>query len=165
MTGSRPVILDIEASGFGRGSYPIEIGVALPDERTHCYLIRPDEDWTHWDPAAEAVHRIRRDILVSRGRPVTEVADQLNAVLEGCRVYSDAWGQDSSWLALLFEHAGRPQRFRLEPLLTLMTEAQLVHWHATRRDIEEQLAATRHRASVDALVIQRTFAATLPPAV
>ena len=27
----QPAILDIEASGFGRGSYPIEIGYYLPD--------------------------------------------------------------------------------------------------------------------------------------
>ena len=26
-----PIMLDVEASGFGRGSYPIEIGLAFPD--------------------------------------------------------------------------------------------------------------------------------------
>lgn len=162
MTHDPPVILDIEASGFGRGSYPIEVGVALPDARTQCYLIRPDVSWTHWDPSAEAVHHIRRDILLTRGKPVAEVADALNSLLEGQCVYSDAWGQDSSWLALLFEYADRSQRFRLEPLRAVMSEAQTERWHATRNDVETRLAATRHRASVDALVIQRTFVATLP---
>lgn len=165
MSSDIPVILDIEASGFGRGSYPIEVGVVLPDERACCYLIRPEPGWTHWDPAAEAVHHIRRDILLTRGRPVTEVADALNELLAGRCVFSDAWGQDSSWLALLFDQAERPQRFRLEALRSLMSETQAARWHSTRLDVERQLAATRHRASIDALVIQRTFVSSLPLAV
>ncbi len=56
-----PIILDIEASGFGRSGYPIEIGYALPDGQTWCSLIRPEPEWTHWDPSAEAVHHISQD--------------------------------------------------------------------------------------------------------
>ena len=37
-----PIIIDIEASGFGRGSYPIEVGLVLPDGTPHCFLIAPD---------------------------------------------------------------------------------------------------------------------------
>jgi hypothetical protein len=154
-----PIVIDVEASGFGRGGYPIEIGLAMPDDRTHCFLVRPAPSWTHWDPAAEAVHHIRRDILVSRGRPVTEVAESLNAILDGRTVYSDAWGHDSSWVALLFEEADRPQRFRVEALRGLLSDSELADWHARRGQVERSLGALRHRASVDALVIQRTFVA------
>ena len=34
---STPTIIDVEASGFGPRSYPIEIGVALESAR-HCLL-------------------------------------------------------------------------------------------------------------------------------
>lgn len=36
-----PIIIDAEASGFGRDSYPIEVGVALGDASRHCYLVSP----------------------------------------------------------------------------------------------------------------------------
>lgn len=156
-----PPVIDVEASGFGRGSYPIEIGVAMPDGRTHCYLLRPEDDWQHWDPAAETVHRIGREILLARGRPVADVADQLNELLSGMTVYSDAWGHDRSWIATLYDAAERRQRFTLEPLRRLLPETALGDWHATRVQVQEALGATRHRASADALVIQRTYVACL----
>ncbi len=152
-----PIIIDVEASGFGRGGYPIEVGVAMPDDRTHCFLVRPADAWTHWDPTAEAVHRIRRDILLSRGRPIREVAERLNELLEGQTVYSDAWGYDSTWVALLFDEAECLQRFRIESLRGLMGDREMAGWDAARVEVERALGATRHRASVDALVIQRTF--------
>ena len=39
-----PTILDIEASGFGRGSYPIEIGFSAGDGVLFCGLIVPEHD-------------------------------------------------------------------------------------------------------------------------
>ena len=48
-----PTVLDIEASGFGRGSYPIEIGYCLPNGDTFCTLIKPEPEWQHWDAEAE----------------------------------------------------------------------------------------------------------------
>ena len=73
-----PCVLDIEASGFGRGSYPIEIGFVLPDGTAYCTLIVPDEGWTHWDGDAERVHGISRSLLQRHGRSAHEVAVELN---------------------------------------------------------------------------------------
>lgn len=152
-----PAVLDVEASGFGAGSYPIEVGIALPDGTTRCYLIRPAPDWTHWDAAAESVHRITRTILDSLGRPLRDVAERLNGDLRGLTVYSDAWGYDRSWIARLFDAAEIPQHFRLESLRSLMTEAQIGYWDNARRIVQDSLGVVRHRASADALVIQKTF--------
>ena len=44
---STPFIMDIEASGFGPDSYPIEVGLALGDGSRFCSLIVPAEHWTH----------------------------------------------------------------------------------------------------------------------
>ena len=52
---SLPCVLDIEAPGFGRRSYPIEVGYLLPDGRAACMLVRPATGWTHWDETAERV--------------------------------------------------------------------------------------------------------------
>lgn len=84
-----PAVLDIEASGFGRHSYPIEVGYVLSDGQAFCTLIRPEPEWTHWDPAAERLHHISRDLVLARGRPAVEVARMLNAQLVGQTVYSD----------------------------------------------------------------------------
>ena len=39
-----PIVLDLEASGFGRGSYPIEVGLAMTDGHLVDYLIKPFDD-------------------------------------------------------------------------------------------------------------------------
>ena len=41
-----PLIIDVEASGFGATSYPIEVGVALDGRDNFCSLILPASDWT-----------------------------------------------------------------------------------------------------------------------
>jgi hypothetical protein len=48
-----PPVLDIEASGFGRDSFPIEVGYVLGNSESFCCLIRPAPEWTHWDATAE----------------------------------------------------------------------------------------------------------------
>ena len=52
MSDSVPPIIDLEASGFGRGSYPIEVGYALEDRQTVSYLVKPASDWQHWSEEA-----------------------------------------------------------------------------------------------------------------
>lgn len=156
-----PAILDVEASGFGRGSYPIEVGFVLPDGRSHCLLIRPEPDWQEWDAEAERLHGIPRAQLLTKGRSAFEVAQFLNDHLGGLTVYSDAWGNDQSWLALLFEYAALPIRFRLDTLRKLLSEAQLQLWADTKKAVERELDLGRHRASNDARVLQLAYQRTL----
>lgn len=160
LQGPRPLIIDVEASGLGRGSYPIEVGVALADSQTECMIIRPEADWQHWDSRAEQLHGISRVVLEQHGRQVREVVEWLNDCLAGEPVYSDAWGNDSSWLALLFECAGVPQRFRLHSLYELLCERQVQHWHNTKNSLIERSGFSRHRASHDAYILQETFCMT-----
>jgi len=159
-----PVIIDVEASGFGRGSYPIEIGVALADGRTTCFLVRPEDDWTHWDEEAAALHGLDRGVLHAKGKPVREVARALNELLSGVTAYSDAWGMDSSWVGLLYDRAALPQRFRIEALSVLLDESLRATWAARKREVRATMRLARHRASADALVIQRALLRSLASA-
>jgi len=152
-----PAVLDVEASGFGRASYPIEVGFALPSGQVICSLIRPEPQWTHWDPQAEQLHHIPREILLRHGRTPTQVAQLLNAELAGQTVYSDGWANDYSWLGLLFEVAGLPQRFRLESLRALLQEDEAERWHATKLQVASERGPQRHRASSDARLLQLTL--------
>lgn len=152
-----PTVLDVEASGFGRNSYPIEIGYVLPDGKTFCTLIRPEPGWTHWDTQAEHLHHITRELVETRGRPVAEVARMLNAQLAGQTVYSDGWANDYSWVGALYDAADLLPRFKLENLHALMRGDEADRWHEVKQKVQEELGGERHRASTDARVLQQTL--------
>ncbi|MGR8918680.1 MAG: 3'-5' exonuclease [Gammaproteobacteria bacterium] len=159
-TTNSPPIIDVEASGFGAGGYPIEVGVALDDGTKYCTLILPAPDWTHWDDDAEKVHRISRDILETYGRPLVDVAQALNELLAGKTVYSDGWVVDKPWLTTLFHAAGVPLQFGVSPLEAILSEPQMAGWHAAKDAVIADLGVARHRASLDAWVIQETYRRT-----
>lgn len=157
----RPSIIDVEASGFGSDSYPIEIGVVLTSGRRYCSLILPATEWIHWDSGAAEIHGITRAILERYGRPVTEVGKALNALLAGITVYSDAWAVDMRWITRLFYTAGLHQRFTVSALENILTEDQMNIWHQTKNRVLAGENLKRHRASTDAFIIQETYARTL----
>jgi hypothetical protein len=147
-------VIDIEASGFGRHSYPIEVGYVREDGQAWCSLVRPAEDWLHWDPEAEQVHGIQRHQLLEHGRSVHEVAQRLNQDLAGQVLYCDGWAHDYAWLARLFEAAQLNPLFRLESVVRLLSEQQLARLDDARLEAFTALGITRHRASSDARALQ-----------
>lgn len=155
-----PIIIDFEASGFGKGSYPIEVGFSGRHGEGWCSLIRPQDDWQHWDLNAAKIHHIPREILIERGKPPLYVAEQLNFLLAGYTAYTDGWGQDYVWMARLFDAAGIVPRFKLADLREIITEQQESHWHSTKENVLKELGIARHRASSDARVLQLTWLRT-----
>ena len=158
---SPPCVLDIEASGFGRHSYPIEVGYVLPDGSSRCTLILPMLLWTHWDSSAERVHHIDRETLLQHGRPAADVARMLNVDLAGQTVYCDGWAHDYPWLGALFEAAGSNPHFKLESVVRLLDEAHLPLLAGAQRHARAVLGLTRHRASNDARALQMALAELL----
>lgn len=156
-----PAIVDVEASGFGRGSYPIEIAVALPQGVIESRLIKPLPEWTHWTQEAEALHGISRDQLLREGIEAEEVASWLSECLEPIGLaYSDSWGYDSSWIARLYNNTGMAQRFRLDSLRSILTQQQLERWDSVRAAVQHNDGIRRHRAGDDVRMLQKTFALT-----
>jgi DNA polymerase III epsilon subunit-like protein len=152
-----PAFLDIEASGFGRHSYPIEIGFVLPDGQAWCTLVRPEPEWTHWDASAQALHGITREAALRHGRPAVDVARELNRRLRGLVVYSDGWAHDYAWMARLFDAAGRSPAFTLDHLRKVLDEPAAQAWEAARREVMASRPSLRHRASTDARMLQLTW--------
>lgn len=157
MESKLPIILDIEASGFGQGSYPIEVGFVLPSKKRLNYLVKPEAHWTHWSSSAERQHHIKRELLFHMGVNVRQVADELNKTLAGELVYTDAWGHDLSWLGKLYDAAGRLPNFKLEPIRAILTQAQIEIWHRVKENLVEFYKEPRHRASSDAAIIQLCY--------
>ncbi|QJR80222.1 hypothetical protein CA267_005250 [Alteromonas pelagimontana] len=150
----------MEASGFGASSYPIEIGVKRSDGERFCMLIKPYDDWKHWDNSAEALHGISREHLLRFGSDGGVVCDRLNGFLNAQTAYSDGWVVDNPWLIQLFARAGRMMTFRLSALEHVLSEAQMKSWHKVKSDLYSRQSRSRHRASVDAELIQQTFLQT-----
>ncbi len=150
-------MLDIEASGFGSDSHPIEVGFVLADGQTYCSLIRPAPTWTHWDPQAERVHHITQETVMRHGREVTEVATQLNERLRGLTLYSGGWARDCVGLGALFAAAGMTPSFKLDDLRTLLTDQEAAFWNVVKQQITTEMRLQRHRASSDAKILQRTL--------
>jgi hypothetical protein len=157
---SLPPIIDIEASGFGQGSYPIEIGVIDKQQTPFCCLVRPEPGWQHWNAEGETTHGISRETLLDHGKDVVEVARQLNERLRGQTVYTDAWGHDFSWLNKLYNAANLPRKFKLESIASLLSPAQMDAWNVAKNEVQASLDQGRHRASIDAKIIQLTYLKT-----
>ncbi len=150
-------ILDMEASGFGRNSYPIEVGYVLPDGSSFCTLIRPEPNWTHWDEQAEQTHHISRAIAEQHGQDVTTVAQTLNQHLAGQTLYTDGWANDYSWLGKLFDAANLSPRFKLDNLRALLSDQEAERWHVVKQEVAQEARIDRHRASADAKLLQLTL--------
>lgn len=155
-----PAIMDIEASGFGKESYPIEIGYIESDQSCFCNLITPQSDWTHWSLEAEKLHGIQRDTLFNNGLYPTQLAQSLNQQLEGKILYCDGWVLDYTWLLKLFSVTTLSPSFRLSPIEMIMNEQQIALWDTTKSKIIQQSHYQRHRASHDAYIIQKTWIET-----
>lgn len=157
MTKEFPAIIDVEASGFGRGSFPIEIGFALEDRAVHSLLIAPPQHWQHWSDEAQAIHGISREQLLRDGQSPRDVALFLNEQLRGKVLYSDAWSFDSSWIGRLFDEAELVQRFKIETINQLLSHQQMEQWQSCKQDLWNELEVNRHRAANDVKVLQETF--------
>jgi len=156
--------LDIEASGFGRHSYPIEVGYVRDDGQAWCTLIRPLPEWTHWDPDAARLHGITREALAQHGRPPAEVAHALNQALAGQTVYCDGWAHDYTWLGALYEAAGLVPAFHLESVQQLLDDHLRPALDPALQRLRASATQQRHRASSDARVLQQALDVVLRPA-
>ena len=98
-----PVYIDIEASGLGNTSYPIEIAWNDPTGKVTRRLIKPADGWRSWDFAAERIHGISKEEIEKDGVLVGDLCNLIREDLRGVRVYSDAPKLEKFWLDRLFQ--------------------------------------------------------------
>lgn len=150
--------IDLEASGLGASSWPIEVGWCFPDSAPETYLIKPAEDWAPeaWDDNAEALHGVSRDILEREGAPIVDVCRRLNEALDDVEVFSDAPDWDAFWLYRLFTAGGEKQAFKLKDFGALLQS------YAPGKVAEAMVCAAdktphRHRACDDVLHMKTIY--------
>jgi hypothetical protein len=151
----RTVFIDVEASGL-RG-FPIQIGWAVvgsPNIPIHsdAVFIRHDP-WLAqielWDPAAEALHGISRDLLVAQGLSIAEVAGRLDTLFKGETLYADSVESDARWIDMLFSEAGTKRSFRIADIAVAMANTDEVAYGEALRKVDK-IAPQTHRADQDA---------------
>lgn len=156
---ARPLaFIDLEASGLGATSWPVEVGWAFEKGEAHAMLVRPDAAWlaSAWEASAEKLHRLSRADLERDGSQVREVCAAMNAALADCDVYSDSPDWDGFWLFRLFGAAGMKQAFAIHdygrlvrPLAGVREEALLAR--------AARIAPRRHRAAADAMHLRTLY--------
>lgn len=156
-----PSIIDIEASGFGQQSYPIEVGIVMSNGSRYCRLIKPFQDWHHWNPEAEGIHGISRDVLLKEGENPITVCHELNDFVGDNLLYSDAWVVDYPWLLTLFARSAVKMKFSISSLELILTEDQLSLWDRNKEIVVHDSKLVRHRASSDASIVQQTYQRSL----
>lgn len=150
-------VVDIEASGLGSHSYPIEVGVVLGNGATYEALIKPPANWQHWDAEAEQIHGISLQTLRRKGRPLQEVCEALNTLCAGKTLYSDCWVYDSPWLTKMFAEAGVVPRFKCSPIEAILKEEHLENWGERKDEYVRSTQIVPHRALNDAIIISETL--------
>ncbi|MEO1252396.1 MAG: hypothetical protein AAFW81_08630 [Pseudomonadota bacterium] len=152
--------IDLEASGLGPASWPIEVGWCFVEGAPSTFLIKPDAGWSDeaWEPAAEALHGVARTNLDVDGVATGEICTALNAALKDAVVYSDAPDWDGFWLYRLFAAAKMRQRFELRDFAELFAAILPAEFEAAKVAASD-LAPHRHRAAADVLHMRALFAA------
>lgn len=157
-----PRLGDIEASGLALQSYPIEIAWSLPSGEIRSWLVRTEPAWgDYWDPRAESLHEITREMLQTEGVSARDVATLMNQDLSGETVYFDGGDYDRRWLNQLFDVAGIQPNFRFGDFSTLLALAGV---RDGRRRLESEMRARAdigdlklHRAAHDVKFLQRWY--------
>ena len=93
-------------------------------------------------------------------KPPQLVCEELNELLAGVTVYSDAWVVDKPWVETLFQACNLQPTFDISPIEAIQTECQYENWDSVRQSMIAELGMQRHRASADAFLIQVIYMRT-----
>lgn len=158
-----PVFYDCEASCIG--GLPIEIAWAFVDPttgeiRSESHFVKPPVHWDMklvWDPDAEKLYRISIQQLLTHGRLPVEIAQLMNEVLAGRKLFSDSPVDDERWLRLIFDEANLMPAFAIQKLnakALVAARAAKLGWDSARLEAAkteaDRVAPRTHRAEPDA---------------
>jgi DNA polymerase III alpha subunit (gram-positive type) len=147
------VMLDVEASGLGHSSYPVEVAFASSTGAQANFLIKPTTDWLEkgeWDKSAEKLHGLSQQQLLQKGDNIVSVAQQLNKYLCSKLVLCNDLTFDGFWLTQLFQAANTSVTFHLIDLSDLFDFWGEEKAHLYKEEYGKTLNTNEHRALPDA---------------
>lgn len=167
-----PCFLDFEASSLDISSYPIQVAWSMPGGTIESYFINPNsvEYWVDWDDyAEEAIHQISRETLSREGLTPVQVAEAMNAALEGKTLYCDGGEWDQMWLDELFRVAELNPLFVLGDFrLMIYSKAEQIFgglrdydreelWEEIESQVRMEINGRQHLADNDVRYLQRFY--------
>lgn len=153
------ICVDLEASGLGAESYPIE--VAWKNDETgeqDSFLIDPDtaDGWHYWDDYAEEMHGIERKELNAKGLDIISACKRLNKKLKDKTLISDAVEFDLFWMTRLFDATGITPAFTMAGLNQILSKEQRIQFgflakaqnrqHRALQDVEDIITCIKTAA-------------------
>lgn len=155
-------VIDFEASGLSKLSYPIEVGLTNGHIEYQA-LIRPLAHWEYWSEEAQSIHNITRNLLVEEGDFSEVVAKQLNHFLTGETVYCDSAHWDGYWCNVLFSDNAISQKFCIADVQELLAapDASVEVFLEQKHLLEDSDEYRVHRALDDAKILWRSAQAAL----
>lgn len=155
------IFLDIEASGLGLGSYPIEVAYVSSTGDKNSYLIESTDEWINdglWCSNAEtSIHKISQDMLAQHGINPVAVVNSLNEALSGKLVLCNDLDYDGVWLTQLFKAANVGVMFLLTDIRYLYEYWGESKTHNFKKSYAAISPSTTHRALPDAQRFVDTF--------
>lgn len=146
------ICMDLEASGLGPRSYPIEVAwKCAATGESDSFLINPESayGWNDWDPVAAEIHGISREELKEEGISVREACKRLNQFLGDREVISDALEFDYFWMRRLFEAGMMKPTFKMQGIDHVLEGEQLIQY---RLVASAQVRTHRAMNDVDDLI-------------
>jgi hypothetical protein len=117
--------LHIEASGPKPACYPIEVAVAnVMTGDVRSWLIKPTNIWIAFGTWTADVHGLTLDRIISEGKPIHRVADELAQTVGHRRVFSDAVEFDAKCLHDIYGSVARVVPFKLHDLAEAIAAQQ-----------------------------------------
>lgn len=126
-----PRFLVLEASNFEEDAYPIAAAWSIADGQLKAILIRPEDEWTQWDPLNEDTHGITRSQIEMNGESVLDVIREIADDVDKQQVYVSEPYLYEKWLQTMYGAYGAEPPFELAPLSDLF----LMH----PQELEEEL--------------------------
>ena len=121
------IIIDFEASGLNlQFSYPIQVAAIKPDGSYYDSYIKPATNWTYWDHNSQEVHNIPRTLLHDVGRPIRQVANELNEFIGDEIAYCDGGIYDIHWATALYQAANINASWQYGNIICHITDGQLI---------------------------------------
>ncbi|NOY69249.1 MAG: hypothetical protein GXP53_07115 [Deltaproteobacteria bacterium] len=151
-------IIDFEASGLSKSSYPIEVAWGSSVKTVASYLLNPDkmDGWTDWNPKSYEFHQIPREKLLVNGKDPRRVAKLMIDDLAGQTAYSDEPRFDNMWKERLLVDSGYdPGLIKIKNLKYFLNKKIKSRFPKKRLiDLFQEFSANKsihHRAGADVI--------------
>lgn len=96
--------MDIEASGWKKNSFPIEIAWGNNFIKKN-FIIKPAYNWDTdiWEEEAYNIHKIKKEDIKKEGKKISFIIEKMKENLKNKYVFSDSIEKDKIWLNMLLQ--------------------------------------------------------------